>query len=384
MSQKKKIGIACYPTYGGSGVVATELGIALAEKGHEVHLMSYEQPIRLSSYYANLFFHQISVPDYPLFKYPPYCVALATQLADIADREGLDIIHVHYAIPHAISAYLAREMVKKRDVKTVVTLHGTDITIVGSDPSYERITRFGLEKADGITAVSEYLRRETVATFKTTQPIEVIPNFVDLRRFRDGDRRVPCIRRRDDELIVMHVSNFRPVKRVLDLVRAFAIVSKIAPATLVMVGDGPDRPPAEALARELGVADSVRFLGSQDAVERILPAADLFVLPSKFESFGLAALEAMACGIPVLASSAGGLPEVIEDGKTGMLCTVGDVDCLAAQMASLLRDPEKMRTLGAAAKKKTHEVYALERVLPQYEAFYDRLIAGENAAGATA
>lgn len=382
MKRPLKIGIACYPTYGGSGVMATEIAIALAQKGHEVHLLSYERPIRLGDFIENLVFHEVSVPEYPLFKYPPYCLALAAQIAEISECAGLDIVHVHYAIPHAISAHLAKEMVT-RSLKIAVTLHGTDITIVGSDPSYERVTRFAIEKCDGVTAVSEYLRAETNSIFKTKREIDVIPNFVDLSRFRVGPKSGAAAKKKKD-LNVVHVSNFRPVKRVLDLVRAFAIVRERIAATLVMVGDGPDRPAAEALARDLGVADSVRFMGSQSAVERILDGADLFVLPSKFESFGLAALEAMACGVAVLASSAGGLPEVIVEGVTGLLCHVGDVDCLAAQMYAGLSDRDMLRRMGQEGRRRAEELFALERVLPQYEAFYERLIFGAEDATMTA
>ncbi len=370
-----KIGIACYPTYGGSGVVATELGLALADEGHEIHFLSYEAPIRLTSFNRNVYYHQVSVQDYPLFKYPPYALALATKMAEVCELHSLDLIHVHYAVPHLVSALLARDMLGgATEVKIVGTLHGTDITIVGNDPAYKRVTRHAIEQADGITAVSRYLRDETHRTIETAAPIDVIPNFVDLKRFEV----TPCPQaaglRTDHERMLVHVSNFRPVKRVIDLVEAFALLSRRMDARLLMVGDGPDRPAAEARARDLGVAGRVHFLGSQDAVEKIMPCADVFVLPSLYESFGLAALEAMACGVPVLASNSGGLPEVIDEGVTGRLVNVGDVAAFARTAEEMLRDDDRRRAMGRAARDAAESRFSLERILPLYEAFYERVL----------
>ncbi|MCA9323143.1 MAG: N-acetyl-alpha-D-glucosaminyl L-malate synthase BshA [Planctomycetes bacterium] len=370
-----KIGIACYPTYGGSGVLATELGVALAEKGHEIHFLAYEPPIRLTGFHSRVFYHQVGVPEYPLFRYPPYGLALTTQIVEVAERHDLDLVHVHYAIPHAASAWMAREMLKPRRLRMVVTLHGTDITIVGTDPSYHRATRFALEQAEGVTAVSSWLEIETRRIFETSRGIDVIPNFVDLTRF---DTR-PCpeasaLHGQDSEPLLIHVSNFRPVKRVLDLVRAVAILSSTTPVQVLMVGDGPDRATAESLARSLGVAERFRFLGSQEMVEKILPCADLFVLPSLYESFGLAALEAMACGVPVVASHAGGLPEVIVEGETGALAPPADPVALARVIQRLLADRPALKAMGKAARRLAEQKFSLERILPRYEAHYRRVM----------
>ncbi|MEZ6196345.1 MAG: N-acetyl-alpha-D-glucosaminyl L-malate synthase BshA [Planctomycetota bacterium] len=364
-----RIGIACWPTYGGSGVLATELAIALADEGHEVHLLSYEAPIRLPEFRGNLFYHRVGVPEYPLFKYPPYALALATRMAEVAEQHRLDLIHAHYAIPHSVSAILARDMVG-RHLKVITTLHGTDITIVGNDSSYSRITRYSIDRADGVTAVSAWLAEETRRTFGTTREIVEIPNFVDLDRFSAR----PCAQaqalKRGDEPLLMHVSNFRRVKRVTELVEAFAAVVATDPARLVMVGDGPELGRAERLASELGVADRIHFLGSQDAVEKILPCADLFLLPSRFESFGLAALEAMACGVPVLASRAGGLPELVEEGETGGLFDLEVPGDLATKLRAMLRQPERLAAMGHEARRRAEERYALPRVLPRYVDLY--------------
>lgn len=373
--KRHRIGIACYPTYGGSGVVATELGIALAERGHDIHVFSYEQPIRLADFHDDICFHQVTVPEYPLFKYPSYNLALAAKMADVVERADLDLLHVHYAIPHAVSALLTRQLTNRPNLKIVLTLHGTDITIVGSDPSYARVTRFAVDSVDAVTAVSTYLKDETIRVFGTTRPIDVVPNFIDPRRYTSGECRDLRALRQKGDAVVMHVSNFRPVKRVADLVRAFAVVSKHVAATLIMIGDGPDRPGAEQLAEELGISSRVRFLGAQGGIERLVPCADLFVLPSLFESFGLAALEAMAAGVPVLASDAGGLPEVIENGNTGVLCKVGDVDCLAASMAEMLLDRPKLKAMGERAREVATTRFTLDRILPQYEAIYERVLA---------
>jgi L-malate glycosyltransferase len=378
MSRRLKLAIACWPTYGGSGVLATELGIALAREGHEVHLLSYETPIRLPEYRGNLYYHRVGVPEYPLFKYPPYALALATRMAEVVEQYDLDLVHAHYAIPHSISAGLARDMVGPK-LKIVTTLHGTDITIVGNDRSYARITRFSIESADGVTAVSRWLVDETRSTFGIERPIVHVPNFVDLDRFSAA----PCpdaqSLKRPGEPLFVHVSNFRRVKRVTELVRAFAALrnARKRPARLLMVGDGPELGRAERLAEDLGVSADIHFLGSQEAVEKIIPCADLFVLPSRFESFGLAALEAMACGVPVLASRAGGLPELVVEGETGGLFDVDDEEDLVNQMEAMLADEDALKMMGRKARQRAEEKYSLERVLPLYEDLYRRVIAGD-------
>ncbi len=372
--QKLKIGLACYPTYGGSGAVATELGIALADAGHAVHFLSYETPFRLSGFHSNIIYHQVGVPEYPLFKYPPYALALATTMAEVCETHDLDIMHVHYAIPHLVSANLARDMVGRNNIKVVVTLHGTDVTVVGNDPSYRRVMAYSLEQADGITAVSRFLEKETLRSAGVTLPVRVIPNFVDMERFLDEPCPEATKLRHPGEGVVVHVSNFRPVKRVLDLVEAFAVCRSQRPLCLWMVGDGPDRAAAEARAQELGVADAVKFLGSQDDIERILPCADLFVLPSEFESFGLSALEAMACGVPVVATQSGGLPEVVEDGVTGRLVPVGDITALAGTISGMFSHPEQMKAMGEAARRRAFDLFRRDRVVPRYLSFYRELL----------
>ena len=322
-----RIGIACYPTFGGSGVVATELGHELARRGHDVHFISYALPSRLNLFAERVSYHEVAVPTYPLFNYPPYDLALATRIVDVALHEGLDVLHAHYALPHAISAHLAREMLLPRRLAVVTTLHGTDVTIVGQDRSYLPITRFGIERSDAVTAVSDYLARVTRDVFAPANEIEVVPNFIDPERWRpaEGPRRRSCFAK-EGERLLLHVSNFRPVKRVLDVVEVFDRVRRAVPSRLLMIGDGPDRPAAEALCRAKGISGLVHFLGNTPAVQEVMPAADLYVLTTDMESFGLSALEAQACGVPVLGYVAGGLPEVIESGRTGFLREVGDVD----------------------------------------------------------
>jgi L-malate glycosyltransferase len=346
-----KIGITCYPTYGGSGAVATELGLALAERGHEVHFVAYAQPFRLVGLHERVFYHEVEMEDYPLFEHPPYSLALAVALHDAVRREGLDLLHVHYAIPHAASAYLARQMLTgERDVKIVTTLHGTDITLLGLHPSFHAITRFSILQSDGISAVSRFLKDETVRDFSVPPDrIDVIPNFVDTEVWRPD--REPCHRSKlapEGQKIVMHVSNFRPVKRAWDVVDVFAKIHERCAARLVLVGDGPDRPRALKRASDLGLRDDVVFLGRHGSVEEILSCADLFLLPSQSESFGLAALEAMACGTPVVASAAGGLPEVVENGVTGYLLPVGAVDEMAEAGVRILCDEAHHRQLSEA------------------------------------
>lgn len=372
-----KIGITCYPTYGGSGAVATELGLALAERGHEAHFVTYAQPFRLTGLHERVFYHEVEMEDYPLFEHPPYSLALAVALHDVVRTEGLDLVHMHYAIPHAASAFLAKQMLaKERPLKIVTTLHGTDITLVGLHPSFHEITRFSILESDGLSAVSAFLKEETVRDFEVpAERIDVIPNFVDTRFWRPG--REPCHRSKlapDGEKIIMHVSNYRPVKRAQDIVQIFAKIRDAVPARLVLVGDGPDRPRALALAAEMGLRDHVLFLGRHAAVEELLSCADLFLLPSESESFGLAALEAMACGAPVVASHAGGLPEVVEDGVTGYLLPVGDVDAMAAAGARILCDDTRRKEMSIAGRALAEERFSIDSVVPAYEALYERVL----------
>jgi N-acetyl-alpha-D-glucosaminyl L-malate synthase BshA len=367
-----KIGITCYPTYGGSGVVATELGLDLAKRGHEVHFISYSMPFRLKQFQENVVFHEVQVLNYPLFQYPPYTLALAAKLAEVADETGLDILHAHYAVPHAVCAYLARQVARSEKLRVATTLHGTDITLVGADPSFRSLTRFGIEQSDGVTAVSEYLRRRTEEVFSPGRAIEVIPNFVDTTRFAPG-RPVGCKREwfaRKSDKIIVHISNFRQSKRAPEVVQAFAAIRAEVPAVLLMVGDGPDRTRCRDLAVELGVERQVRFLGQVDDVEDVLCVADLFMLASENESFGLAALEAMAMGVPVVATTAEGLPELIRDGETGRLVPVGDVAAMARRGAEILGDPALHAALSAAARRVAVERYDVSRVIPLYESFY--------------
>jgi len=375
-----KIGITCYPTYGGSGAVATELGLALAGRGHEVHFVSYDQPFRLGGFRERVFFHEVEMEDYPLFEHPPYALALAVALHDTALKEGLDLVHMHYAIPHAVSAYLAKQMLAtERQLKIVTTLHGTDITLVGLHPSFHAITRFSILESDGLTAVSNYLKDQTVRDFSVPQSrIEVIPNFIDTEVWRPG--RVPCHREKlapGGEKIVMHISNFRAVKRVGDVVEVFSRIQRKVPARLVLVGDGPDRPRVLQRAAELGLQDKVLFLGKHASVDELLSCADLFLLPSEKESFGLAALEAMACGAPVVASSVGGLPEVIDHEETGFLFDIGAVDEMAEAGVRLLSDDALHGRVAKAARATAVERFSARSVVPLYEALYARVIGGQ-------
>jgi N-acetyl-alpha-D-glucosaminyl L-malate synthase BshA len=373
-----KIGITCYPTYGGSGAVATELGIALAARGHEIHFITYAHPFRLPKYLPRVFFHEVDVGRYPLFEYPPYDLALAVRMHEVTMTHGLDLLHVHYAIPHATSAWIAREMLNKsgRDLQVVTTLHGTDITLVGQDPSYRPITKFSIEKSDGITAVSQYLKRETYEAFGCTAcDVEVIYNFIDPQLY-DRGRYTTSLREQfaDGKRILMHVSNFRAVKRVVDIVRIFARVRREVPSILVMVGDGPDRVAAEQEARALEVHDSVFFLGKIDMVAPLLASADLFLLPSASESFGLSALEALACGVPVVGSDAGGLPEVIREGVTGAMRPVGDVEGMAAAAVDILRDGERWTEMSRTAAIDARARFSEEDIVGQYQRYYERVL----------
>jgi len=371
-----RIGIACWPTFGGSGAVATELGLALADGGHEVHFMTYAPPVRLDTLRGDIRFHPVSVSAYPLFRYPPYDLALASKMAEVAEEHRLDLFHVHYAIPHAMAALTAREMLGGRGPRIVATLHGTDITVVGTDPAYRRTTCFAIERCDAVTAVSQWLVDETVRVFGPGRPIVRIPNFVDLDRFRPG-----C---GDDlhgrlaaagEAVLIHVSNFRPVKRVLDAVRVFARVSAERPARLVLVGDGPDRPAAEEEAARLGVADRVTFVGERLEIEGLLAASDLFLLPSESESFGLAALEAMACAVPVVATRTGGIPELVEDGISGHLADVGDAEGMARFALDLLSDAARHRAFRRAARARA-ERFGRADVVRRYEELYRGVVGG--------
>jgi N-acetyl-alpha-D-glucosaminyl L-malate synthase BshA len=373
--ERVKIGITCYPTYGGSGAVATELGIALAGRGHEVHFITYQQPFRLPSFLPRIYFHEVDVGRYPLFEYPPYDLALAVRMHEVVKTHGLDLLHVHYAIPHATSAWIAREMLREAgsDVKVITTLHGTDITIVGQDRSFHPITKFSIEKSDRITAVSQYLRQQTFNAFGCTAcDVEVIYNFIDPEVY---DRaKYPSLL--SEELnsgrrVLMHVSNFRAVKRVRDIVRIYAKVRDAIPSVLVMVGDGPDRVDAEAEARALNVDADVHFLGKIDTVAPLLAGADLFLLPSQSESFGLSALEALACGTPVVGSRAGGLVEVVREGVTGALCEIGDVDAMAHASVEILSDRDRWQAMSADAAADARERFSRDDIVRQYETLYE-------------
>ena len=370
-----KIGITCYPTFGGSGVVATELGIALAKGGDDVHFISYALPSRLNVTHERVRFHEVTVTPYPLFDpYPPYTLALATKMAEVADYEKLDVLHVHYAIPHAISAHLAKQILGSTSLKVVTTLHGTDITLVGRDPSYLPITKFGIEVSDGVTAVSKWLHDETAKNFHTSKPIEVIPNFVDPSRFRPNRGGLCHLFGCTDEKVLCHVSNFRPVKRVMDVLAVFERVSKVVPSRLVMIGDGPDRSRAEAFCRDHRLRDRVFFLGNVPNLEEIVGASDLFLLPSEAESFGMAALEAMAAEVPVIATAAGGMPEVVTNGENGYLLPVGDVDGMSARAIEILSSPELQDRLGRNGRVAAETRFNVHEIVPQYRAFYESVI----------
>ena len=376
-----RIGIVCYPTFGGSGVLATELGKALADKGHEVHFITYQQPVRLSEFHANIFYHEVLVPTYPLFDYPPYETALSSTMVDVITNNNLDLLHVHYAIPHASAAYMAKKILEKQGkiIPVITTLHGTDITLVGKDKTFAPVVTFSINESDAITAVSENLREETYKNFKIEKEIEVIQNFVDVKRFRrkpiDAFRKVIAP---NGEKILMHASNFRKIKRVNDVVKIFYEVNKKVPSKLLLVGDGPERSSAEGLCRQLGLYDDMRFVGKQEQIEDILAIADLFLLTSEYESFGLAALEAMASGVPVVSTNAGGLPEINIQGKTGWLGNVGDVDTLSKMAISLLEDETKLNEFKANALKQA-EKFDIENIVPKYEELYNRFLSKPKA-----
>ncbi|MBK8347511.1 MAG: N-acetyl-alpha-D-glucosaminyl L-malate synthase BshA [Saprospiraceae bacterium] len=372
-----KIGIVCYPTFGGSGVVATELGLGLADKGHDVHFITYKRPVRLTAFHTNVYFHEVTSMEYPLFEYTPYETSLASKLVDVVRFENLDILHVHYAIPHAAVAYMAKQILKSQGIHIpiITTLHGTDITLVGADSSFAPVVEFSINQSDGVTAVSEQLKTETLETFHINKEIKVIHNFIDFSRFRktnkDHFRKAIAP---DGEKILVHISNFRKVKRVEDVIQIFGIVSKRVNTKLLLIGDGPERKTMEDLCRSLHLCDGIRFLGKQEAVEELLAVADLFILPSETESFGLAALEAMACEVPVISSNAGGLPEVNIDGVTGYMCEVGDVDGMAARCIELLEDEESLTVFRKNAFIQAKR-FDIKEILPHYENYYLEIIA---------
>jgi N-acetyl-alpha-D-glucosaminyl L-malate synthase BshA len=371
------IGITCYPTYGGSGIVATELGLELANRGHDVHFITYSNPIRLDPGIPRIHYHEVEVSNYPLFQYPPYCLALASRMMEVAEAYELDLLHVHYAIPHSIAALLAQQMMApKRRLPFITTLHGTDITLVGADPSYFPITKFSIEKSDGVTSISEDLRRQTVEVFGVTNEIRVIRNFINCDLYRPSpDRSGAEAYAPAGEKLLIHVSNFRPVKRVLDCIRILAEVRKHTPARLLMVGDGPDRGPAEHLARELKLTQHVTFLGKQNHVERIIPLAHVLLMPSEMESFGLVSLEAMACGVAPVATRVGGVPELIVHGKSGFMEPAGDVAAQAARVVELLTDDALHQRITAAGRRRAMDEFSTEKIIPQYESYYREVIA---------
>lgn len=370
-----KIGIICYPTFGGSGVVATELGKALAKNGHKVHFITYTQPIRLDFFNENLFYHEVNISSYPLFQYPPYESALAGKMVDVVKYEKLDLLHVHYAIPHATSAFLAKEILKTEgiNIPIVTTLHGTDITVVGKDATYKPVVEFSINKSDGVTSVSDDLKKETYETFKIKNDIEVIPNFVDISRFHKQEKehfkKIICP---NGEKLIVHTSNFRKVKRIDDIILAFDQIRKKIPSKLLLVGDGPERAFMENLSRSLNLVDDIRFVGKLDAIEEVLSVADLFFMPSEKESFGLAALEAMACEVPVISTNTGGLPELNINGETGFMSNVGDIEDMVKNALFVL-DESNLETFKANSLKRAHE-FSIESIVPKYEEFYKKII----------
>jgi L-malate glycosyltransferase len=380
-----KIGITCYPTYGGSGVVATELGLELAARGHDIHFISYAVPVRMTEATERIHFHEVEVVNYPLFDHPPYALALATKMYEVAASESLDLLHVHYAIPHSVSAYLARAIFRPQRLPFVTTLHGTDITLVGSDRSYLPITRFSIEESDAVTAISEYLQRVTLKEFGIRRPVEVIPNFVNCDVFQPADG--TCRRSefaRDDQKVLVHLSNFRPVKRLPDVIEIFARVHREVPVKLLLIGDGPDRARAEWMAHEKNLTADVVFLGKQNQVQDLLNCADVMLLPSELESFGLAALEAMACGVPAVCSRVGGVPEVIRDGVEGYLVEPGDVDTMAERVLRILTEPGRREEMGRAARHRASDKFCSTKIIPLYEDLYRRVVEEKTPAEAAA
>lgn len=375
-----KIGIVCYPTFGGSGVVATELGKALSQKGHKIHFITYSQPTRLDFLNENLFYHEVEFRQYPLFEHAPYELALASKMVSVVKNEKLDLLHVHYAIPHASAAYMAKQILKTQGIiiPVVTTLHGTDITLVGKDPSYEPVVTFSINQSDGVTAVSEDLKKETYQHFKVTKEIDVIPNFIDLEKFKkqkkDHFKKAICP---NGEALIVHTSNFRKVKRIPDVINVFYNIQKEIPAKLLMIGDGPERDGAEKQCRELNICDNVRFLGKLEAVEEVLSVADLFIMPSEKESFGLAALEAMACEVPVISSNTGGLPELNIQGVTGFMSPIGDIDDMTRKALFIL-DKNNLPTFKKNALARAKE-FDISHILPQYEHHYEKVLEKSRA-----
>src|SRR3990170_5880868 len=370
-----RIGVTCYPVPGGSGVVATELGIELAKRGHQVHFITYSPPFRLQRFIENLYYHQVEVSNYPLFKFPPYTLSLACKMAEIAELWSLDLLHAHYAIPHATAAFLAKSILKEHSPKVITTLHGTDITLVGADQSFRGITKFSIEESDGVTTVSEFLKKRTRDEFGLKNEIKMIPNFVDTERLiqrEDQARRRQFAK--DEERILMHISNFRPVKRVEDIIKIFHLIDKKLSSKLVLIGDGPDLSKALSLSRDFGIEDKVISLGGQDYVENLLPVADLFLLPSDQESFGLVALEAMSCGVPVIATKTGGLPEVVIDGENGFLGPLGDVGFMANKGIELLSDENRLNKFRENCRKRAVEKFDSKLIVPKYEKYYEKVI----------
>ncbi|MBA4313068.1 MAG: N-acetyl-alpha-D-glucosaminyl L-malate synthase BshA [Chlorobiaceae bacterium] len=369
------IGITCYPTYGGSGVVASELGKSLAERGHKIHFISYAMPFRLDGFRENIYYHEVEISSYPLFDFPLYTPALASKIVEVARFEKLDIIHAHYAIPHAISAYLAKQILGDNSIKIVTTLHGTDITLVGLEPSYLPVMKFSIEQSDGVTAVSRFLKEKTLTSYQIKKPISVIPNFVDCSKYvRVTDDHVRRQFAPNNEKILIHISNFRPLKRVGDVIRIFNIVRQKVKSKLLLVGDGPDRSIAEQLARELGIVEDIKFLGKQAEIIPLLSIADLFLIPSQSESFGLSALEAMACEVPVVASSVGGLPEVVIHGTTGFISEIGDVERMAKYSVELLTNETKHKMFASASRKRAVEEFEVHGIVSQYENLYEKIL----------
>ena len=379
-----KIGITCYPTYGGSGVVATELGRVLATRGHEVHFISYALPTRLSAFTDNVFYHEIEMYSYPLFEFPLYSLALTSKMVEVVKYNDIELIHAHYAIPHATSAYLAREILKKenkvsKDIKVITTLHGTDITLIGLEPDFLPTMKFSIEQSDGVTAVSNFLRDKTLSNYKVNKDIEVIPNFINIEKYKRLDNDTTnCFRKNfapGNEKILIHTSNFRPLKRVQDVIEIFAKVNKEVPSRLMLIGDGPERSDCERLCRELDIFSLVKFMGKQDAIVELLSIADLFLMPSQSESFGLSALEAMSCGVPVISTSVGGLPELNIHGDTGFIAEIGDTDRMAKYAIDLLTNEKKYDLFQTNARNRAID-FSDEKIIPYYEKFYEKVLKG--------
>ncbi|MBW7887366.1 MAG: N-acetyl-alpha-D-glucosaminyl L-malate synthase BshA [Bacteroidetes bacterium] len=369
------IGITCYPTYGGSGVVATELGKALAKRGHKIHFISYAMPMRLNRYDDNIFYHEVEFSSYPVFDFPLYTPALTSKMVEVAKSEKLDIIHAHYAIPHAISGYLAKQILKHDNVKLITTLHGTDITLVGLEPSFLPVMKFSIEESDGVTAVSRFLKEKTLTNYNIQKEIKVIPNFVDTHEYKR--REDACRKHRlapNGEKVLMHTSNFRAVKRVSDVIKIFEIIQQKVPSVLVLIGDGPDRSNCELVARELGIYNSIKFLGKQAELPELLSCADLFLMPSQSESFGLSALEAMACEVPVISSSVGGLPELVAHNQTGYIAEIGDIERMAKYAVELLTNETKRAQFAHAGRKRAEEEFNLDKIVSEYENYYTEVL----------